>query len=291
MQQNSIFSVKEKISLSAISALFAASLLCCLYGRRTACMFFILLLALHSLWQLFPHKSVPLPSSGGLAQESPAPEQEKASLMQKETIQKDRAELERLMAENSRYALSLEKAGNLRNICVLPEDTSAPLTLLDLAAFSKDMLREFESLPAYGKVRGLVQCSGQSLLLPVDRALLRLLFISLLDNAYKSLAVSGRSPARLTLTLSGDEDGVLIIFRDNGRGVRQEELPRLFERNYQGENKISGSGLGLFQAKCIADRIGASLSIKSTPDSGFAVYLKLPAPKKEENTTEKKDLP
>ena len=77
------------------------------------------------------------------------------------------------------------------------------------------------------------------------------------------------------------DNDTLVIFRNSGKGLREEELNRIFEINYRGSNHKSGNGLGLAQVKAIIEDFGGQVWGKSSPDKGFALYLQIPGKQKQ----------
>lgn len=67
--------------------------------------------------------------------------------------------------------------------------------------------------------------------------------------------------------------------RDNGAGIRREEQERLFAQHERLENSrvVDGNGLGLSIVRRIAQRLGGTVGVESTPGSGSLFYLTLPA--------------
>ncbi|TFF94365.1 MAG: PAS domain-containing protein, partial [Promethearchaeota archaeon] len=103
-----------------------------------------------------------------------------------------------------------------------------------------------------------------------------------LDNAAKY------SPAESTIQLkvkdynSGkfnpkNKEGILMEIIDEGRGIKEDDLSRLFERFYRGENvrDISGTGLGLPIAKEIIELHGGKIYVESTVNEGtqFRIFI------------------
>ena len=69
--------------------------------------------------------------------------------------------------------------------------------------------------------------------------------------------------------------GVLCI-EDSGIGIREEDLPRIFENGYTGFNGREdkrASGIGLYLCKRIADNLGHKISAESTQGVGTKIYL------------------
>lgn len=94
---------------------------------------------------------------------------------------------------------------------------------------------------------------------------------NLVDNAAKFTPPGGT----VNVSLTG---GVLTV-SDNGPGIDEADLPRIFERFYRSPRSrgTSGSGLGLAMAQQIAHAHGASISVGNNPDGGAVFTVRLPA--------------
>ena len=81
-----------------------------------------------------------------------------------------------------------------------------------------------------------------------------------------------------TVTL-GAEAGVLRA-SDDGRGVEEEELPRLFERFYRSDRARAsrGTGLGLAIVKHVVVSAGGEVEASGGPGRGLQVCAGFPAP-------------
>ena len=102
-----------------------------------------------------------------------------------------------------------------------------------------------------------------------NRSLLYSVFRNLTDNA---LAYAGEGT---TITLEAKELGNKwhFIFRDNGQGVPQEHLARLFERFYRVDKgrsrKMGGTGLGLAIVKNSILLHGGTIRVNNSPEGGL----------------------
>ena len=102
-----------------------------------------------------------------------------------------------------------------------------------------------------------------------NRSLLYSVFRNLTDNA---IAYAGEGT---TITLEGKEQGNKwhFIFRDNGQGVPQEHLARLFERFYRVDKgrsrKMGGTGLGLAIVKNAVLLHGGTIRVNNLPEGGL----------------------
>lgn len=88
-----------------------------------------------------------------------------------------------------------------------------------------------------------------------------------------SLANTERGGA--AMDYGADEDAFFIEIRDTGRGIPEEELPKIFERFYKGE-RSAGIGLGLSIVKELLDVMHGDIEVKSAPGQGTSFRITLP---------------
>jgi len=110
------------------------------------------------------------------------------------------------------------------------------------------------------------------------------LFLGLMVVRALSEALHRTVSARLVYEVSGrrGEREVLVFVRDEGPGIRPENLPHVFDRYWQAERKDGklGLGLGLAIVKGIVEAHGGCVWASSPPGEGatFAFSLPLAAP-------------
>ncbi len=79
-----------------------------------------------------------------------------------------------------------------------------------------------------------------------------------------------------------DQATVRVEVKDNGIGIPEEHIPRIFERFYRVEptqyknKKISGSGLGLAIAKSIVEAHGGKIGVISEAGKGSTFWVEFP---------------
>lgn len=107
-----------------------------------------------------------------------------------------------------------------------------------------------------------------------DKSLVRSILQNLIENAIK-YSKEGVSGAKVEISITPDKDGVDIVVKDNGIGMKEEIHQKIFDIFYRGTGKSSGSGLGLYIVKSAVDKLGGKIDLKSEENKGttFSVYL------------------
>ncbi|MBS1197902.1 MAG: histidine kinase [Proteobacteria bacterium] len=102
--------------------------------------------------------------------------------------------------------------------------------------------------------------------------------MNLLINAADALGqLEGRSPA-IRVTSSVDNDYVKVTIVDNGTGIPEEILPRVFEERFTTKGAGRGSGLGLSVCRSLVEKAGGKISISSEFGVGTEVTVLFPVP-------------
>jgi two-component system phosphate regulon sensor histidine kinase PhoR len=109
-----------------------------------------------------------------------------------------------------------------------------------------------------------------------DKEKIRQVLINLVDNALKYGNENGNVIASIYNT---DGKRVLVEISDDGIGINEEHLGRIFERFYRTDlarsRKVGGSGLGLSICKHIIEAHGQTIHVRSKPDIGTTIGFTL----------------
>jgi signal transduction histidine kinase len=96
---------------------------------------------------------------------------------------------------------------------------------------------------------------------------LKQVFINLISNGIKFNNVDGT----VWVNVSSDANSVIVEIKDNGMGIKKEDLPYVFERMYRGDksrHKIEGSGIGLTLVKKILTLHSGTIDVESKENKG-----------------------
>lgn len=95
-------------------------------------------------------------------------------------------------------------------------------------------------------------------------------FVNLINNSVQALEGVENGIVRVALRNSAEDGWLDIVFEDNGAGVPEEHVGKLFEPNFTTKN--GGSGLGLAISRSILERCGASISYSKSFALGGACF-------------------
>lgn len=113
----------------------------------------------------------------------------------------------------------------------------------------------------------------------MDRDRIEQVIVNILSNAIKYTDEKGR----VDVDIISGQNCVQIVISDNGVGIPEKDLPRVFERFFRVDKsrtgKMGGTGLGLAISKQIVDSHGGAMSIESKFGRGTTVSVSLPMSK------------
>ena len=76
------------------------------------------------------------------------------------------------------------------------------------------------------------------------------------------------------------KDNTVLYIKDNGIGIKKEEISRVFDKGFTGTNgRLAGkksTGIGLYLCRNLCEKLGVSINVKSTDSVGTVVSLVFP---------------
>lgn len=93
-----------------------------------------------------------------------------------------------------------------------------------------------------------------------------------------SIKYFNKQENRLTIYSKNKDKSILMVIEDNGCGVKQSDLSRVFEKGFTGSNrnKVHATGMGLYLSKKLCDRLGLSLDIDSKENEYTRLTITFP---------------
>lgn len=159
---------------------------------------------------------------------------------------------------------------------------------IDLGELTKMCLEKLK--PEIKKKNHKVECfvTADVPLVKVDKFGIERVILNILTNSIKYTKENGN--IKIYVGFVYNDAYIKVI--DNGIGIPEEDLPRIFERFYRVDKartrELGGTGLGLSIAKEIIEQNNGSIDIKSALGKGTEVVIRIPAKTRDSVENEEK---
>ena len=143
------------------------------------------------------------------------------------------------------------------------------ITKINLDEVVKDSVKKYATIFINKKIK-LNYVSHETMVIS-DKKWLSFAFEQILGNSVKYSSAGGE------ITIETCENKLVI--EDRGIGIKEEDLPRIFEKGFTGFNgryEKKSSGLGLYLCKKTLDKLGHHIEISSTVGKGTRVEITFP---------------
>lgn len=179
-----------------------------------------------------------------------------------------------IFKENKRLETQVERVLNISTLDT--ENTTLNKKSLDfheLLVEVKDTF-DFNQLANGGKI--LIENNASVFTIQADPIHITNVVYNLLDNAVKYCTTK----PFISITTKNERNYLVIEIKDNGIGIRKEDLKMIFDKFYRVStgniHDIKGFGLGLFYVKLIINEHNGSIDVKSKAGEGSTFTIKLP---------------
>ena len=141
--------------------------------------------------------------------------------------------------------------------------------------FAKEIYLSFVGHAKSRNITYLLRSEDPEINLPYDRDKMEIVIVNLLSNAFKQVDDGGKIEVIITRKVN---DCILEI-RDNGPGIQEQHVGKIFERFYQipsNDSQIQfGSGIGLSLSRNIVELHHGDISVSSKPNKETIFQIKL----------------
>ena len=113
-----------------------------------------------------------------------------------------------------------------------------------------------------------------SIWINMDQNDIKRVLINLISNAINYTDKNGK----INVNISAELEKIIVIVKDNGYGIAEEEKPKLFKRFSRGTKKLKniGTGLGLYLCNLIIQEHNGRIWFESEINKGSTFYFSLP---------------
>ena len=152
-----------------------------------------------------------------------------------------------------------------------------------------DLLNEIVYLSSqrakYGNIEVQTQLEKNLPLILASETEMQQVFLNLLNNALDAMEETG---GIITLTSKTDGDDIVVAVADNGPGIADANLSRIFDPFYTTKPVGKGTGLGLSICYGIIKKIGGDINVHSIKGQGATFEIRIPQKKDVETPQENK---
>lgn len=110
-----------------------------------------------------------------------------------------------------------------------------------------------------------------------DSDKIKQVILNLFQNAVQH---TDMDKGHIQISLSRENNGILLSIKDNGAGISSSHIPRIFDRFYRSDSsrtrKYGGAGLGLAISKSIVEAHGGNIRVTSQEGEGCIFQVRLP---------------
>lgn len=185
----------------------------------------------------------------------------------------NRAFLERASKATERMTHILDDLDQLTRMEV--NEVQLDLTVFDIRELVQDVFDELEIKAKKKHIKLKFSKDFDVIKVKADRNKIGQVLTNIIGNSISYGNENGETVVRFYIL----ENIITIEISDNGPGIDDQHLPRLFERFYRVEKSRNrnegGSGLGLAIAKIIIEAHGQSIGVRSTPGVGSTFTFSL----------------
>jgi len=116
---------------------------------------------------------------------------------------------------------------------------------------------------------------GKDFVIISDKKRIQTILRNLISNSFKYHNLLQKEPF-IKVDARNGYDAIAISVIDNGDGIKDDKKEHIFEMFYRGSDKSKGSGLGLYIAKEMTEKIKGTIKLKTEYGSGSEFSVELP---------------
>lgn len=179
-----------------------------------------------------------------------------------------------LKQENNKLLYNLDTILNMIRLEDFAKDyIPEPINLLDEV---KEIINKNKNLFIYSHIYPKMDTEVNEPMILSDRKWNELLIAQIISNAVKYSKQDQEVAQNIYFTIVREEHNYVLTIRDEGVGIPEHDLSRVYEAFFTGDNGRKGyhsSGIGLYFCKEVCKLLGHSLVITSKVDQGTTVKI------------------
>jgi len=147
----------------------------------------------------------------------------------------------------------------------------------EITAVLEAVIKSLRKTAEQQQVRLALNVPLESVAVEIDRGQIEDAIRQVILNAIESIAGGGTVIVEAVSAPTAADATCMVTVTDNGIGMSQETVERMFDPFFSGREAGRGVGLGLSKALRLVDANGGAITVDSRPRQGTTVSIKLPA--------------
>jgi signal transduction histidine kinase/ligand-binding sensor domain-containing protein len=168
----------------------------------------------------------------------------------------------------------------IEEVVTYSRNTRMPIRFepLDFRSFVHNLLQDHQYSPNFDQIDFEIEDQTSEAMIS-DATRMKIILNNLISNAIKfHWLENGRKPF-VRISLQKRHEEYVVTVSDNGKGIPEEHLKRIFEMFYRATDDAQGSGLGLYILKEAVIKLDGTVEARSILDKGTEFIIHLPVPR------------
>ncbi|MBW1703933.1 MAG: ATP-binding protein [Deltaproteobacteria bacterium] len=190
------------------------------------------------------------------------------------TLKQEFGENPRLLGLVDSILSCVKRAGNItKRLLSFSRNMEVSFEPVNLKELIEEVLSFLTKEAEYRSIRVSLTASDDVPQIESDRGKLQEIFLNLINNAFAAMSDGGNLGIQVR---QKETDNVSVTVADDGCGISQADMNRIFEPFFSTKTKKGGTGLGLSLTQNFVREIGGSLNVESVVGKGTTFTITLP---------------
>jgi two-component system sensor histidine kinase FlrB len=166
-------------------------------------------------------------------------------------------------------------SATVNNILQFHNSPPTEFASVNIVRLVKETLEFLQPLARQKGIELRLSCCHPDIYIPADPHRLQQVFFNLALNAFRVMARGGVLSVRITWSEEAPDKFLVIEFQDQGPGIAEQDLDKIFQVGFT--THAGSPGLGLAVCKKVVDQHHGTIRVESKPGEGARFLVSLPA--------------
>lgn len=158
-------------------------------------------------------------------------------------------------------------------------------TEVNMNSYLRNLLFRFDNMASDSEVSLQMEAPKEIIHEMIDKDKMDQVFVNIINNAIRHTSMTEKDEKIVTLQLLKEEelDEIVMIVKDTGTGIPEDDLPYIFDRFFKADksrntysSNAKGTGIGLSLVKNIVEAHGGFIEVESKIEEGSSFIIHIP---------------